>query len=106
MGNQIEKIGTLEIDENYEHHLRSWKFKRVAWGLMLLLLAAGLGGFLGPGPFSKTKMQNSKGMDVEYERIARYNAPTHFRITVPAGKDPVNLSVNAAFLRKIDIEHI
>jgi hypothetical protein len=106
MGIKIEKHSILEIDENFNHHLRAWRIKRVGWILILLILIVAFAGYLGPGPFSKTTLQGRAGLGLKYERISRYNAPAHFLINVPANKDQLELSINNSFLEKIDIERI
>lgn len=97
---------TIEIDDNFEHHVRAWRIKRVCWVLMLLVIGAALAGFLGPGPYSQTSIQGPGGLRLEYDRISRYNAPAQFRLAVPAGKDSLELSINSNFLGKIDLERI
>jgi hypothetical protein len=102
----MEKHGRLEIDENFEHHVRMWRIKRVCWGVMALLIAAALIGFLGPGPYSETSAQGPAGLHIEYQRIARYHAPAHFNLKVPGGKDDLEISVPAKFVKEIELEHI
>jgi hypothetical protein len=106
MGREMDSNRSIELEDHYRHHLRAWRLKRMAWAVMFLIILAGFAGFLGPGPYSKAKLQSTGGLHLEYERIARYNAPTHFRVTVPAGKDDLELSLNSEFLRQIDIERI
>lgn len=45
-------------------------------------------------------------MRLEYQRIARYNAPTFFHLHVPSGAQPVEVSINADFIKEIDVESI
>jgi hypothetical protein len=103
---QMEKHGRLEIDENYEHHVRGWRFKRIGWAVMAAFILAALGGFLGPGPFSKRSAQGPGDLRVKYERIARYNAPAHLELTVPGGKEDLELSIPAALIKEIELQRI
>ena len=96
----------IELEDDEKHHIRAWKIKRVSWVLMLLTVAAAGAGFLGPGPYSKTTVQGPAGLALRYERIARYNAPAHFQLTIPAGREDVELSINSSFLEKVDVERI
>lgn len=105
-GPEMEKHGRLEIDENFDHHVRAWRVKRVGWAVMLLLMAGALAGFLGPGPYSRTTARGPGGLHLEYERISRYNAPTHLHLRVPGGKEDLELSVPAEFIKQIDLERI
>jgi len=100
-----DKHDRLEIDERFEHHVRAWRVKHVCWIVMLLLVAAALCGFLGPGPFSKTTVRGA-GMEAEYERIARYHAPAYLRLKVPGGQEDLELSLPTVFLKEIELEHI
>src|SRR6187401_3025470 len=104
MGQTMEKHGRLEIDENYEHHVRGWRFKRIGWAVMAAFIAAALGGFLGPGPFSKKSAQGQGDLRVKYERIARYHSPVHLELTVPGGKEDLEISIPAALLEEIELE--
>ena len=102
----MEKHGQLEIEEYFEHHVRSWRIKRVGWALMALLIAAALAGFLGPGPYSKATAQGPGGLTVEFDKITRYNAPAHLHLTVPGGKEDLELSLPAEFVKQIEMEHV
>jgi hypothetical protein len=102
----IEKHGRLEIDENFQHHVRNWRIKRVGWAVMALLIAAALAGLLGPGPYSETSAEGPSGLHIEYQRIARYHAPAHFNLKVPGGKEDLEISVASKFVKEIALEHI
>lgn len=106
MGSEMEKHGRLEIDENFEHHVKAWRVKRIGWAVMALVIAAAVAGLLGPGPYSSRKLQGPGGLEVEYERVSRYNAPAHFHLKVPGGKEDLELSVPAEFVKAIDLERI
>ena len=106
MGMAVEKHGRLEIDENFSHHVKGWRLKRVAWALMGLIIAAALGGFLGTGPYSKRKISGAGGLQLEYERVARYNAPAHLFLTLPAGEEDLEVSLPLEFVKEIDLEGI
>jgi hypothetical protein len=102
----IEKHGRLEIDENFAHHVHSWRVKRISWVVMGLLIVAALAGFLGPGPYSSTTAQGPGGLHLEYDHISRYNAPAHLYLTVPGGKEDLEVSVPTKFIKEIELEHI
>ena len=97
---------TLEIDDDFPHHLKAWRMKRVAWAVIGLLIAAALAGFLGPGPYSDKSIQGPGGLHLDYQRIPRYNAPTYLHLTVPGGADDVEISVPSEFVKAIDLERI
>ena len=102
----MEKHGRLEINDSLEHHVKAWRLKRVGWAVMALLIAAALAGFLGPGPYSETSAEGPGGLHIEYQRICRYNAPAHFNLKVPGGKEDLEISVSAKFIKEIELEQI
>jgi hypothetical protein len=106
MGQMMEKHGRLEIDEHYEHHVRGWRLKRISWTVMAALILIALCGLLGPGPFSNTSAQGPGELRAKYERIARYHAPAYLELTVPGGKDDLEISVPAALIKQIELERI
>jgi hypothetical protein len=102
----VETKDTIQITEATLHHERAWKAKRCAWGVMALVIGAALAGFLGPGAFSKRTLNLPGGLQLRYEGIARYNAPTHFELLVPAGGDSLAVSLSTDLIEKIDLERI
>lgn len=102
----MEKHGPLELDENYEHPVHAWRFKRFSWALMAIFIAAGLCGFLGNGPFSKAHAQGPGELRADYHRIARHNAPAHVELRVPGGKEDLELSIPADVVKDIELEGI
>jgi hypothetical protein len=102
---EFEKHGRLEIDEHFEHHVRWWRLKRIVWALLALLIAAALAGFLGSGPSSKA-ITRTAGLQIDYDRIVRYNAPAHLLLTVPGGKEDLELSIQTAFVKNIELSRI
>src|SRR5688500_15077106 len=102
----MEKKGSLEIDENYEHHVRAWRAKRVFWGIMAATVVAAVAGFLGPGPYSSRIVTGENGLKAEFESRLRHNARAHINLTVPGGEDDLEVSVNVDFLDKIELHHI
>jgi hypothetical protein len=54
-----------------------WRFERILWMLFAGLVLAGLAGAFGRGFLSKATVEAPDGsIKVEYERIARYSAPS------------------------------
>jgi hypothetical protein len=71
-----------ELDGDIEHrpapfNERMWRIERITWALMAALLGLALLGLLGPGPLSERVAGDKSGpIWVEYERFARFEAPT------------------------------
>lgn len=102
----MEKHGLLEIDEQYQHHVRGWRVKRFGWVLMAMFVAAGLCGFLGNGPFTKGRAQGPGELRANYQRVARFNAPAHIELTVPGGKEDLEISISAEVVKQLELERI
>jgi len=102
----MEKKGSLEIDENYAHHVRAWRLKRVSWIIMTLLLIAALAGLLGPGPASSSRSRGQGDVRATYEKRIRHKAQTRMELTIPGGSGDLELSVNVDFLNKIELKDI
>jgi hypothetical protein len=77
----IKKVGEIEIDQNLEHLRREWRFQRIGWLLMLLVVLAALAGLFGRGPLAKASggAPNAPAR-LEYERIVRYTSPTQLTV--------------------------
>lgn len=69
--------GELQIDVALAYQERTWRLQRIGWGVFIALIIAALAGLFGAGPLSSTRAGTpTDGLQVEYERIARLNAPT------------------------------
>lgn len=81
----------LQINEDRAHQRREWRIERVGWGVMGLLLLAGLLGLLGYGPLSRAHGGQSGTFSVEYDRLQRAKAPTgyHFEVDPALARDGV-----------------
>jgi hypothetical protein len=105
---KIERLGSLEIDEDLIFERRQWGVQRAGWVVILLIVLAGLVGLLGPGPVSTVKAV-SGALTVEYERVVRKQAPTelHVRLAPGAAQDgEVALFLDQAYLAKVGINSV
>ena len=102
MGRRVE----LQLSDEMPRHEREWKIKRVCWAGMALLLSAGLMGLLGSGPLSSATLISENGLQLKYDKVARFEAPSIFELTIPAGKEPVSIALNDGFLVRVQIERI
>jgi hypothetical protein len=102
MGNGDNEI---EISEEHDHHRRAEAIRKVGRVGMLVIVVAGVSGALGHGPVSK-RSAASAHVKMEYEGLARYNAPQKLKLRVKAASEKVQIAINSKFLEQIDIEHI
>lgn len=110
MSKHLKRIGQLQLEEDMRHQRHEWRAEQIGWALMLLVLIGAVAGLLGPGPLSQT-VAGTEGSTlwVDYQRIARYQAPAelriHFRNPDPGGEDG-RLSLNRDFYEAVEIQTI
>ncbi|HEV7859212.1 MAG TPA: hypothetical protein VGO91_11390 [Pyrinomonadaceae bacterium] len=67
----------IEIDEDMEFERRSWRWQRVGWGVILLILLAALLGLFGTGWLDRAVAgQPGSQLWLEYNRFGRLQAET------------------------------
>jgi hypothetical protein len=67
----------LAVGEDLEFQRKWWRFERIAWSLLTLILVLDLLGAFGRGHLAKATAQTKDGsMTVEYERIERFKTPS------------------------------
>jgi hypothetical protein len=87
-----------------------WQAQRVAWGLMAVLVLAGLLGLLGSGPLGRRSVTTPDGtVRVEYERYLRRGTPTmlliRMRPTNP-GAPVLALRLAQPYLDRMRVERV
>ena len=81
---ELKQVGELQIAEDLEFQRKEWRFERIGWALMALVLLAALLGLLGPGPLSNaTAGEEGGALWAKYQRFAHRSALT--RLEVYAG---------------------
>jgi hypothetical protein len=105
----IVRVGDLEIDQDLGYQRRSWRVQRIGWVAMFAVVAAALAGVLGSGPLSRSTATAAAGLDVEYQRFARYQDPVKLTLRLHpgvTGAERVRVSINREFLDHSRIEGI
>ena len=96
----------LEIATDLKHQRRLWIVERIGWTLMALIVVAALGGLFGNGPMSKARAGDTS-LQLNYERFARYEAPTELRAHVgpelTQGKQ-LRLWISRDYLDHLEVE--
>ena len=103
--------GELEVgfDERFE---RSWRrAQHVGWAAMLLVVAAGLAGLMGKGPFSHhTSVTADKALAADHEPVARYGTATtvtlHLDMAKFAPGRDWTVHLNSAWVEPMGLQQI
>lgn len=89
----------FEVHDDLEFQRKTWRFERIGWGVMALLVLAALLGLAGPGWLSKTTATNAP-LRVNYERFLRRDAPVTVEVHVDAdavSDGAIDLLLDAGF---------
>jgi hypothetical protein len=107
-GIEDEETGTPVRVTVVRHQEREWLLQRIAWWLLLTLLAAiGLGLFGRGGPLSEMRLGSRDGaLQIELDRFIRYHSPDTLTVIVVAHADKTPIRLDARYLDRIQIEHI
>jgi hypothetical protein len=109
MSNKADKARELaEFQAEEAFHRREWLVQRIAWGLLILVIAAGLAGSFGSGPLSKRAMATASGT-IEIDRFARRHASGEWRIQPiqsAAEGSQLALRISSSFLERYEIAAI
>jgi hypothetical protein len=106
----LRRIGDLELEEDYEAQLRTWRFQRIGWVVIGLVLLAALLGVFGTGPLSFTSTGSAEGgLQVDYPRFWRYGRPMTVTVNFNPAPDADGLTrlwIDRAYVRSLRIEGI
>lgn len=106
---QAERRQGPEINEDRRHQRIEWRMERVAWMVMLLLMAASLLGVFGSGPLSRAQAGQSGTLTLDYDRVQRSSAPTEYRFEAApalARDGQLRLRFDAALLEEVELDSI
>src|SRR5215204_3554855 len=73
----------LELDQDLAFQHRQWRFERIGWAVMGLVIIASLAGLFGHSPFARAQVQTADHkLTVEYDRFARYESDAEIKVLV------------------------
>ncbi len=105
---KIQRVGSLEIDQDLDFERRQWSVQRAAWVLFLVILLAGLAGLMGEGPLSGVEASNGS-LTVQYDRFVRAHALTQIDVKLsPAATSAgqVTLWLSQDYLEKFELQGV
>lgn len=97
----------LDLDDDRPFQERYWRWQRGAWAVFALIVIAALAGLTGSGgPLSRASASGPGG-EVDYPRVARWDASDDIRITLPAsGARTAHVEIDRAFSDVFEVEVI
>ena len=104
---RIEVVKTdLEINEELELHEKGWRFQRIGWIFIFLLVALSVLGFFGNGLASKTTKTNTEA-NLAYERFFRREARMEMKVDLSHYTNtPVDIAFPNKYIKHFRIESI
>ena len=90
----MNRVGTLELEEDTKFQRREWIFERCGWALLGLVICSALAGFFGSGPVASAQGQTEDGaVTVNYSRFARRGASGFLEIRFQGEEVPRRFSI-------------
>jgi hypothetical protein len=101
---------SLELEDDLAFERREWRIQRVAWALLGLVVLAGLLGFLGPGPLTRSVISpQDRAISLEYYRFERSHRMSELRISVAASageSDRIRLWIRRAYADEMRVQAV
>jgi hypothetical protein len=100
----------LERDQRDQVLRREWRFERVGWGVLALILVAGSLGVFGDGVVAAASSRSPDGVIVlRYDRIIRRDAPSALELRLSEAHQADSIVVVALtedYLAAMDVERV
>jgi hypothetical protein len=97
----------LQVQEDLAFQRRDWLAQRIGWGLLALVLLAGLLGLTGSGPLSRVTRADGRHLTVEYDRFVRHGSRANLTFrTEPGAVTEARITVDRRFLVDNDLQHL
>jgi hypothetical protein len=108
---EVQKVGSLEIDQHIAFTLKEWRVERVAWSIFgLALVAAALGLLGGIGPFAVKEVSSADGrLQLQYSAITRLTGVPQFVVKADPGLaigDTLTIALSTKLLEAAILERI
>ena len=108
MDQRVKRVGSLQIEQDLEHQRRAWKWRRIGWTLIAVVLLAALAGLFGPpGPLSHaTAGEPGSALWVEHPRFLRMSHPAAMRVHLRTADPAPRLWLDERLLGSLDVDHL
>ncbi|MBV4491224.1 hypothetical protein [Pseudomonas oryzicola] len=94
------------VEEDMRMQQRVWRFERVGWYALVVIVLLALAGLFGNGPLSDAQVASDDGrVQVDYQRLSRSGTTDNLRITVRGTPgEAVQVVLGGNLLREASIE--
>ena len=100
----------LERDQCEPVLRREWRFERLGWTALALLLVAGLAGAFGDGVVASAAIRSpDHAVELRYERVIRKDAPAELELRLapaPGGDSIVVVSLSDDYLAVMEVQRV
>ncbi len=94
---------SLELEESFDLHKKSWIIQRIGWLLMLVFVICAASGLFGDGPASN-EIKVSGANSVEFQKYGRYDANMEIRVHLNSMGDIAQLSIPQHYFQNMELE--
>lgn len=106
----MERGTGIEVDQDLDFQRKDWRFERIGWAAMFLVVVAAILGLLGRGPLSSASASADDGsLRIEYQRFERHGSQSELTVFLrrAASTDTsVQLWIGGEFLRSVQLQQI
>ena len=99
--------GELEVGYDSPFELRWHRYELLGRVVLVIVMAAGLAGLLGSGPYSHRTLNSPSGaLTVDFEPVARWDTPTQVTLHIrrPAGSGVAELRLDSNFMEPLGLQ--
>jgi hypothetical protein len=100
---------SLQIAQDLDFQAREWRFQRIGWVGMLVVVVAALLGAFATGPLSRSvERAGDESLTVSFERFTRFGAPSELVIDVPpdAVGDEARVAISRDYLTAFQVQAV
>jgi hypothetical protein len=100
----------ISVGEDLEFQQRWWRFEKLAWGVLVVVLVADALGVLGRGWLARAERTSADGaLHVHYERVERAGTPSEMTLDfgrAAVRRDQIRLIVSETIVKELGAQRI
>jgi hypothetical protein len=105
----IREVGDIQVNEDMVFLEREWRFQRIGWFVIGLILLLSAFGAFGRGVLSDSQAGDANTLHAQYDRILRHGADTDLKLRVGAATSQdstIRLLISSEYLNEFEIVDI